>query len=425
MTPLLVALLAPVRVLTLADALKTAEVNQPALRQARAVTEAAEARSDEARAPLLPQLTGIASYQRGTSNFVARPTNNPSTAQTTRQPSWATFDFWNFGLTASALVYDFGQSWGRFRAAGATARAFQASERFQFLQTELLVRTAYFTARARRALAEVARETLTNQERHLRQIQGFVQVGTRPEIDLAQARTDVANTRVQVITSDNNYLTSKAQLNQAMGVEGPTDYDVEDTAFPLLAGEELSTDELLVEALKDRPDVASLELSIRAQELTLSAAKSGYGPSLGVTTSLTDAGIQLDNLVWNWNATVTLSWSLFSGLLTRAQVREQRAILDNFRAQRDALRQQVRLDVDTARLLVSAVKETLVASDEALVNARERLRLAEGRYQTGVGNIIELGDAQLALTNAAAQKVQAEYNLASARAQLVRALGRR
>jgi len=58
------------------------------------------------------------------------------------------------------------------------------------------------------------------------------------------------------------------------------------------------------------------------------------------------------------------------------------------------------------------------------VNAREQLRLAEGRYQSGVGSIIELGDAQIAATSAAAQVVQADFNLATARAQLLTALGR-
>jgi outer membrane protein len=42
-----------------------------------------------------------------------------------------------------------------------------------------------------------------------------------------------------------------------------------------------------------------------------------------------------------------------------------------------------------------------------------------------VGSGIELGDAQVALTNAAAQEVQARYTLANARAQLMKALGRR
>jgi outer membrane protein len=61
----------------------------------------------------------------------------------------------------------------------------------------------------------------------------------------------------------------------------------------------------------------------------------------------------------------------------------------------------------------------------ALTNARQRLRLAEGRYQSGIGTVIELGDAQLALTAAAAQRVQADYTLSSSRgAQLLHALGR-
>jgi hypothetical protein len=56
---------------------------------------------------------------------------------------------------------------------------------------------------------------------------------------------------------------------------------------------------------------------------------------------------------------------------------------------------------------------------------RERApRLAEGRYVAGAGSIIELADAQLSATRAAAQKVGAEYDLSNARAQWPR-LGRR
>jgi outer membrane protein TolC len=52
------------------------------------------------------------------------------------------------------------------------------------------------------------------------------------------------------------------------------------------------------------------------------------------------------------------------------------------------------------------------------------LALAEGRYQTGAGSIIELADAQLALTTALGQRVQAEYSLSTARAALSKSLGR-
>jgi len=90
----------------------------------------------------------------------------------------------------------------------------------------------------------------------------------------------------------------------------------------------------------------------------------------------------------------------------------------------DASRQQIRLELEQARLGIRAAQALGAASEDALINARDRLRLAEGRYQAGVGNIIELGDAQLAQTAAAAQRVQADYQLFTARAQLLKALGR-
>ncbi|HEY3356948.1 MAG TPA: TolC family protein [Polyangia bacterium] len=412
------------QVLTLDQAVQTADRAAPQARQARAQTEAARARVTEARAPLLPQVTGAGAYQRTTGNFAPKPGTLP--ASTPSGPSsWTTHNYFNFGLSASILIWDFGQTSGRWRASAATAESVADTERMTRLQIVLGVRTAFFNARAQKSLVEVAREQLANQERHLKQVEGFVEVGTRPEIDLAQARTDRANARVQLINAENAYAIARAQLNQAMGVEGSTDYDVADDNLPPVPGEDLGTDALMGEAVKGRFDLRSAEQQIRSQELTLRSVRGGYWPALGAATGLTDAGTGLESLTWNWNATLTLTWQIYQGGLTRAQVRENAATLVSLEAQRDSLRQQIRVEVDQARLGVRAAKAATVAADEALTNARVRLRLAEGRYQTGVGNIIELGDAQVALTNAAAQKVQADYNLATARAQLLRALGRR
>ena len=78
----------------------------------------------------------------------------------------------------------------------------------------------------------------------------------------------------------------------------------------------------------------------------------------------------------------------------------------------------------TAQLAVTAAKATIGSAQEAAVNAHEQRRLAEQRFATGVGSIIELFDAQVADTAAATQLVQARYQLSSARAQLLWALGR-
>ena len=86
---------------------------------------------------------------------------------------------------------------------------------------------------------------------------------------------------------------------------------------------------------------------------------------------------------------------------------------------------QVSVDVEQGRLAVRGAKSTIGGAEEALSNAREQLRLAEARYQTGQGSIIELADAQVAYTTAEAQEVSARFGLASARAQLLAALGDR
>jgi outer membrane protein len=404
-------------VLTLEQALSTAREHQPQLQQAHAATESARARADQARSSLLPQLDASGTYSRSTANYVARPGSLPSSIsqQGGGGSSWTTAGFYNLGVSLNQLVWDFGASSSRFRSATAGAASQEENERAELLATLTTVRTIFFQARAAKGLVAVAAQNLENQDRHLKQVEAFVEVGTKPEIDLAQSRSDRANAQVQLINAQNAYETAKAELNQAMGVEGPSDYDV---------SEDHSGDELLTEALANRPELAAAERAVKAQELTLRAARAEYWPSLTAATGFTDAGGQLGDLSWNWSASLNLSVPLFRGGLTQAQVREAKWSLTGLKAQAEGVRQQVRLDVEQARLAVRAAKATLDAAGDALVNAQELLRLAEGRYETGVGSIIELGDAQVALTTAAQQKVQAEYALATARAQLMRAIGR-
>ena len=180
---------------------------------------------------------------------------------------------------------------------------------------------------------------------------------------------------------------------------------------------------MLAEALKARPDLLSLARQIDAQDLTIRSIQGNYAPALSAGASLNESGPALDNLSWGFRGMLSLNWQLFGGGVTDAQVREARATTAAIRAQYELQRQQVRADVEQARLGVRAAKAAIEAAHEAAVNARVRLTLAEGRYQAGVGNVIELGDAQVALTTAAAQEVQAVFNLATARARLWRSLG--
>lgn len=413
------------RVLTLEEALQTARSRHPQIRQAAAASAAASARVDEALAPLLPQVTGSGNYQRTTANYTSRPGSLPSSISgSSGTESLDSFNYFSFGLNANVLLYDFGQTRSKWRSSQASLASQEESERTTLSQVLFNARTAYFQARAARGLVEVAKQTLANQKKHLEQTEGFVDVGTQAPIALAQSRTGVANARVQLITAENGYDTAKAQLNQAMGVDRPADYDVADAPAPPVDGEEGTTNALLGEAVKARPELSVFGRQIEAQLLTLQSIQGAYGPSLGASTGLAEAGVSMSQLTWNWNALLSLSVPIFQGGQTRAQVREAKANLESLRAQAEIERQQIRFEVEQARLAVRAAKETVVAAGEALANAREQLRLAEGRYETGVGSILELSDAQVALTSAGQQSVQAEYTLAQARGQLLKALGR-
>lgn len=403
------------RVLTLEQALTISRQHAPELRQAAAATQAARARIESARAPLLPQITGTASYGRGTFN-------SPLAGQP--KHDFDTRDSFAAGLRATQLIYDFGQAWYLKEAARENAAAQELSERATQQEIAYGVRNAFLTAGANRALVDVARATLSNQERHLAQIQGFVDVGTRPPIDLAQSRTDVANARLALLRAENNYQAAKAELSRAMGTPESTDFEVSPELPPAEESEAASLDVLVQTGEKQRPEFLAFSAQLAAQAATTRSIKGQYGPTLSATGSLDEQGYRLSQMALNLSAGVALTWPIYQGGLTNGRVAEANAQTAVLQAQLDTLRQDLRVAVTQASLAIRAAQAALVAADELVQLAKERVALAEGRYQTGVGNTIELGDAELALRDAETQRVSAEYDLGSARALLHRTLGR-
>jgi outer membrane protein len=280
-----------VRTLTLERSTQKALESQPELRLAHAQTQAAMARAGQAIAPLFPQVHAYGTYLRAKGTSSPRGVSiGQGNAVCPVTSTFGTYDCWNFGLSANQLIYDFGTTWERWRSAQAFAKGQEYNELTTRLQIVLAVRIAYFQARSQKSLTVVSGETLTDQDKHLVQIQAFVDVGTRPEIDLAQARTNAANARVQLILSENAYATAKAQLNQLMGSVETTDYNVADDAFPPVPGEDQPIDALVQSAIATRPELATLTKQIDAEEQLLRAAQGGYGPALGASAGLAEAG---------------------------------------------------------------------------------------------------------------------------------------
>ncbi len=418
---LLVTLGAAPVVLHLADAERLTLEHQPALRQARANAQVSDARSDEALSALLPTLNATAQASRSHGAFARAGTTGGSVSVTT-VTSTSTNNFFSLGLSASQPLWDFGAI-QRFRASGRVFEAGQATTRAVTLQVLLNTRKAYSAARAAEALVQVGEESLANQRKHLDQIEQFVKAGLRTGIDLAQTQTLVANAQLQLVNAKNGARLARAQLRQTIGWGGLGDFETAPDELPATPRETEPLEQLVAHALDNRPEVFGDRRLLDAQALTVSAQKSGFLPTVVATGSISEAGTAPDALGFNWSFGAALSWNLFQGGNTRALIREAEATGDSLAAQLDGALVQVRLEVETARATVEDEQSAIAAAGSALTAAKAQLGLAEGRYAQGVGSILELSDAQLAATSAAAQLVQTQLALMTARAQLSAALG--
>jgi len=408
-----------VKIVTLDEAVQSALAHQPQLTQALANAKAGAARADEARAGLLPQLnlTGQVTRAQTTTTSQGVLLGQRVGSSTTVGNTWIG------QVSVGQVLFDPGTFFG-WRSADASAKALRDTADSTRLDVISAVQSAYFTARADRDLTRVARETVQNDEVHLHQTEAFVEVGTQPLIALAQSRSALASAQLALIQAENAYATARAQLAQAMGLETWGEFEVGDDTLPSVPGEDGALEPLLEEALAARPELASLAAQERSAEESRTAARSGYLPLVSAQGTYAEIGPAPDATKGSWSAGLNLTWNLFGGGITSARVRESEANLDSLRAQELGLRTSIRVALEQAVLGVRAALSSVDAAKEAETNAREQLRLAEGRFQAGAGSIIELGDAQVAASNAAAQRVQTEYSLSAARAALLRALGR-
>jgi outer membrane protein TolC len=126
-----------------------------------------------------------------------------------------------------------------------------------------------------------------------------------------------------------------------------------------------------------------------------------------------------------WEINLTLQWSLFDGGNRIARRREARSLLDAAQASIRAVELDIARQVEQAAIAVQEADERIQAAQVAVVSAVENFRLAQGRFDAGVGTILELTDAQLALTQAQSSEAQALADYRIELARLQRALGLR
>ena len=396
---------------TLAECIEIALRQQPTLRAAAATVAAGRERVWEAAAAYLPQVSAsyLASRRHASSSSLIGSGGTMKNAKT--------FPYYTTGATLSQVLFDFGQNLELIHAAQASAEALAADEQTQHDTVVFNVQQAYFALLAAYRLRDVAEETVAQNQKHLDLAQGRFDVGLAPRIDVTTAQVQLAQAELNRVTARNNVSLGRETLRNAIGLMGPLDFDIVDSLER--AQVEVGDDQALDLAYANRPELRSLAAQMRAEAERVKAIEKDYLPKVTGSGSYTWSGSQYP-LQQSWNFGAAVNLSLFNGGLTTAQVGEAKANLDNLRATEEATRQNVTLEVRTALLNLRQQAESIVVADKGLQQARENLALAEGRYKTGVGNIIELTDAQVALVSAEASRVQALVGYRTALATLER-----
>jgi outer membrane protein len=417
---------------TLAECIAIAIEQHPSLKAASASVEAGHQRVWEAGSNYLPQIK--ASYtadkrNTSTANRLGIPSasvNVPApTPGGTPGPSASniggtaqTFNFYQTGFGLQQMLFDWGQNLNAIRSAQASERSLQADQSTQRDTVVLNVKQSYFNLLATRRLLAVADETVRQNQKHLEQAQGRYDVGLAAKFDVTQARVQVANAQLNQVTARNNVAVARETLRNALGLTGPLDFDIIDT-FDLHAVQ-ITEEEALGAAYDRRPELRSIRAQQIATTEQVAALQKNYLPIITATGNYQWSGSTYP-LQSSWDIGAAVNLSIFNGGLTTAQVAEQKAILANLKYNEEVERQNIALEVRQDTLNLQQAVESIRVSEEALQQARENLDLAEGRYKTGVGNIIELTDAQASLTSAEASHVQALYNYKTAVAALEKA----
>jgi outer membrane protein TolC len=204
--------------------------------------------------------------------------------------------------------------------------------------------------------------------------------------------------------------------------ERPLVEQVAMTAIPF------SLEEARERAYAQRPELKSFEAQRRAQDQNIAVARRGHLPDLNFDASYgrrhdSDTGANTFPLQPAWSVGLILNIPIFDGFRTTNRVEETVRNYWVIRAQEEAQRQQVALDVEQAYLSLVELQERIKANEAAANAAKENLDLATGRYQVGVGSIIEVTDAQTLYTDAQITYIRALYQYKIAEAQLSRAIG--
>lgn len=402
-------------VLTLEQAESIALTNQPRLLAAQARSRAAAERIREMRSGLLPTLaanvTGVRVADAGTSTAAGNITTSSIS------------DRFAYGGNLAQLVTDFGRTSALVNVARSNAAAQADMATLTRAQVRLNVREAYFQVLGAEAVLRAAQAARDNRALISRQLGALAQSELRSTLDVNFAKVLERQAELAVVQAQSLVAQQRARLATAMGAEQPIGATLADVSLPT-AQAASDADELTKQADTQRADLNAAQAQEHAAQSFASAEKRLSYPTLNVLAAAGQIPYRDHTLHDNYAAVgFNLNIPIFNGGLFAA--RRAEAEQEATARSRDA--QEIKLEVNEqvrdACYRADEAYKSLAVTTQLVAQSKEALRLAQDRYDAGLGSIVELNEAQTNETSAEISSADATYTYLSRRTELDFAAG--
>jgi outer membrane protein len=258
-------------------------------------------------------------------------------------------------------------------------------------------------------LSAVAQEQLTATAEHLRIAEAMFREGAVARFEVVQAQTAASRAKGGYIAARNAVEQRKALIRELLVLDPEVALEAEEGVPPQQP--EGDVRQLLQLALERRPDVQALVAAVRAAEASLRLAQANDAPTVQLAAQASSGAATAFSGSEAWQASLQFAKPIFQGGTTQALVAQARARLATADLDVEKAQQQVALQVTQSLQSLETARAQLAVAQDAETEARERARIADVRFRSGVGIGLEVLDAQLALTAAQVDAVNAAHDL--------------
>jgi outer membrane protein len=386
--------------LTLSDADARALKNQPRLLAEQYRVQAADKKITESRATYFPQTYGNLTAVEANSDSAVAAGALTTSSISTRAAA---------GASLVQMVTDFGHTSNLVQFARFEAKAVGQDEESIRQSVLMEVQEAYFAAQAAESVRKTAQAVLDFRRVTLRQLSALAQSQLRSTLDVQFAEVMVSEADLALVRAESNVQKTQAQLAAAMGEEGEANYILADE--PLPANPDADPAGYINEAIADRPDLKALKLHSESAIHEARSEKDLNYPTVNALAAGGEVPIHDSTIHRDYGAVgVNINVPIFNGGLYSA--RAAAAKLEAKAADKDASLREVEIVRDVRMTWADARDEYLqIGVTQRLVDqANIAMRLAQARYDAGLGSIVELNEAELNQTSALITAATARFD---------------